>query len=177
MRAPGCTLLLYQLSPSTPSTQNSWIAPASSFPASARIIPASSYSKNRPMDVGNTRIGSPAWPNTSDSMSRPNSWLYCRLNSRFICARIVTDWPGVRHLRRGCAQGNRIQPGWRKLRKFGGEKEDRKKSERKSEESLESYAGFAPRRISAAYARNEFPDASVSTAASSASVPTSWRLL
>src|SRR5208337_1134770 len=95
---PGCTLWLYQLSPSTPSTQNTWIAPASSFPPSARIIPASSYSKKRPMDVGKTRIGCPACPYTSDSISRPNSWLYCLLYSRFMCPRILTELPGLRHL-------------------------------------------------------------------------------
>jgi hypothetical protein len=29
-------------------------------------------------------------------MSRPNSWLYCLLYSRFICARIVTEPPDLR---------------------------------------------------------------------------------
>src|SRR6195256_5916464 len=106
MRAPGCTPWLYQLSPSTLSTQNTWIAPPSSFPPSARIIPASSYSKKRPLDVGKTRIGCPACPNTSDSMSRPNSWLYCLLYSRFMRARIVTEPHNFRHLPvlRGAAQ-------------------------------------------------------------------------
>src|ERR1035441_7708749 len=37
-------VLVYQLSPSTLSTQKTWTVHASSFPASVRIIPASSYS-------------------------------------------------------------------------------------------------------------------------------------
>src|SRR5258708_10822881 len=78
--------------------QNTWIAPRSSFSSRARIIPASSYSKKRPWDVGKTRIGCPACPNTSDSMSRPNSWLYCLLYSRCMRARIVTEPRGLRHL-------------------------------------------------------------------------------
>src|SRR5882762_8114521 len=79
--------------------QNSWITPRSSFSPSVRIIPASSYSKKRPWDVGKTSIGCPACPNTSDSISRPNSWLYCLLYSRFMRARIVTEAPDLRHLR------------------------------------------------------------------------------
>src|SRR5208337_455848 len=73
-------------------------APASSFPASARIIPESSYWKKRPMEVGKTSTGWPPCPNTSDSMSHPNSWLYCLLYSRFMCPRIVNELPGLRHL-------------------------------------------------------------------------------
>src|SRR4030088_2045653 len=74
------------------------MAPRSSFSLNAGIIPESSYSKKRPWDVGKTRIGCPACPNTSDSMSRPNSWLYCLLYSRFMRARIVTEPPDLRHL-------------------------------------------------------------------------------
>src|SRR5829696_5261560 len=34
------------------------------------IMPRSSYSKNAPIEVGNTIIGGPAWPNARSSMSR-----------------------------------------------------------------------------------------------------------
>src|SRR5258708_5412482 len=108
--------------------QNTWIAPRSSFSSRARIIPASSYSKKRPWDVGKTRIGCPACPNTSDSMSRPNSWLYCLLYSRCMRARIVTEPYGLRHLpvlngsvQPGCidSQGSeRSSEGWVRIPNF-----------------------------------------------------------
>src|SRR5580698_2890390 len=99
------------------------------------------------MDEGKTRMGCPAWPYTSDSMSRPNSWLYCLLYSRFMCARIVTELPNLRHLRakRSPCIYWRIGGGW-------------------------------PVIARKALTADQFQDASVSTAAWFASIPIAWRL-
>src|SRR3569833_2638058 len=85
MRQRGGTLRLYQLSMSTESTQKNWRSPRSIRSPTHEIIPRSSNSKKRPPDVGKTRTGSPACPNTSYSISRPRRVEYHLWYSRFIC--------------------------------------------------------------------------------------------
>src|SRR3569833_134732 len=84
MRQRGGTLRLYQLSMSTESTQKNWRSPRSIRSPTHESIPRPSISKKRPPDVGKTRTGSPACPNTSISISRPRRVEYHLWYSRFI---------------------------------------------------------------------------------------------
>src|SRR4051812_22536999 len=69
-RTAGWTDLLYQLSLSTESTQTSWISPLSTLSASESVSLKSSFSKNRPPEVGKIITGRPNLPNQRYSMGR-----------------------------------------------------------------------------------------------------------
>src|ERR1700726_2252493 len=84
MRHRGGTLRLYQLSPSTESTQKSCTSPLSILYPIEPTSPRSSHSKNRPQDEGKAIAGTPAWPKTSSSMSRPSREENHLWYSRFI---------------------------------------------------------------------------------------------
>ena len=56
------TCRLYQLSLSTDDTQNNCRRRVRACRRTAPTMPRSSYSKNAPMDDGNTITGGPAWP-------------------------------------------------------------------------------------------------------------------